>query len=239
MIDAYATENVNDQLLILANNNQGAIDQLAIYNDALSTETLPAIPSGWDVPNSEQALALIREAGLLIDSKTPDPGAIPGAVTAHWDARNVNPNDAELATFYSVFSPSGEQTGSWSTPTTINPQLAVVPTIASATSKVSSHADNWLLSLPTTDGTTDWATLTWTVSTATTDATSQIGFNPSGLRLESITVKLLGNSSSSITLAPEQVLLGNATLADLQPSAPTPALISITPSSATRLPFRC
>ncbi len=215
VIDAFTTENVNDQLLILANNNKGAIDQLAVYGTALSAETLPAIPSSWDVPSSEQALLLLRDAGLLIDRKTPDPGATAGAVTAHWDARDVNPNDAELSTFYSIFSPPVDPTGDWrwSTPTTFNPELAVVPTIASATSTALSVQDNWLLSLPTSA----WADQTWSVSTSSSSAAEQkAGFNPSGLSLENISVNL-STGSNSISLTPEQVLLGNTTLADLQP----------------------
>ena len=214
VIDAYELENINDQLLILSNHNKGAIDQLAIYNEALSTSTTPAIPSGWDVPSTDDALIMLREVGLLIDTKTPDRGAIPGAVTAHWDARNVNPNDAELSTFYSVFTPAGpgELTGSWSSPTTINPVLAPVPTIPSARSVLSSLQDNWLLALPTTD----WANSTWSISPSPTSSTTPTGFNPSGRQLKSIQVKF-DSISPAITLHPEQVMLGDTTLSELQP----------------------
>ena len=207
VIDAYFNDNINDQLLILTNNNKGAIDQLAIYSEALSAETPPALPSTWEVPNSEEALVLLREAGLLIDGKTPQRGAIDGAVTAHWDARNVNPDDALLSTFYSVFSPNGNEGGSWSAPSSFDPELALVPTVASATNPSGSLENNRLISLPGSA----WSDQSWSVTT-NTDASPapQTGFSPSGLKLESISV-------GETKLTPEQVLIGNTKLADLQP----------------------
>ena len=207
VVDAFLPTNVNDELVMLTNNVGGAIDQLAIYNNALSNFTPPPASSEWPMPNSELALALLRDAGMEIDGKTPDPGAIPGAVTAHWDARDVNPNDAELNTFYSIYDTTNS---SWSTPTTLDPQLAATPTLPSFASG-SSIQDLWSLNLEPSQ----WAKNDWNI-TGKGDQSTSTSFNPSGLTLQAVEVSIPSTGSTQ-SLTADQVLIGDTTLAQLQP----------------------
>lgn len=125
---AYLPINSNDSALLLANNNGGAIDQLAFYDKALTAISEPAGSGNWPQPTAADALKLLRELGYSLDTQTPNPGAIVGGVTKHWAVRNVNPNDAVQATFSSSYDASS---GSWTTARPLNPSLAVKPTTLS------------------------------------------------------------------------------------------------------------
>lgn len=99
VVNAYDPTNGNDQALLLATNSGGAIDQLAFYDKVLSTSAFtPNLSGDWPAPTAAEALAVIASLGYDIATKTPDPGQIPGAVTSHWEAKAVNPNDALLGT---------------------------------------------------------------------------------------------------------------------------------------------
>ena len=217
VINVYAPINLNDQALLLANNVGGAIDELAIYDKALSSAAFTPNTSGqWPTPSTADALALLADLGYGIATKTPDPGAIPGAVTSHWRARDVNPNDALLGTYYSVFTPSDVNSNPWSNASNLNPSLELQATLPSARQPGSLQD-----ALVITIASSSWQTAdTWTQNGATL---SSGGFNPSGQRLTGITIKLTNNKDATetpqLTLTPDQVLLGDNSLAALQPLA--------------------
>lgn len=103
--------NLNDQALLLTNNVGGAIDQLAFYNKALTTSSFSPNNSGqWPIPTSGDALALLAAMGISIAGQTPDVGTIPGAISQHYAARNVDPSAPPLASYASGFDAA---TGSW------------------------------------------------------------------------------------------------------------------------------
>jgi FG-GAP repeat len=234
VINAYQPSNVNDELLLLANNAGAAIDQLALYDTALTALTLPPATANWPVPNNEEALLALRELGLVIDTKTPAAGAIPGAVTSHWDGRNVNPNNAVLNTFYSFFTPAanGSQSGSWSEASSLNPILAATPTTPSA-----AQPDAGQNALVLSISPSLWGTNSWAVTPGST-ASTQTGktFNPSGLELDSVKL-LINGASDPVTLKPDQILIGNATLASLQPNSSSSQLNYTILSDAPALTF--
>ncbi|MFN9923979.1 MAG: hypothetical protein ACK55H_08130 [Cyanobacteriota bacterium] len=214
IVNAYDPSNINDALVLLANNAGAAIDHLALYDNALTAQTLPPASDDWPMPNNAEALLALRELGMVIDTKTPDPGAIPGAVTAHWDGRNVNPNNAVLNTFYSIFSPAtnGSQSGSWSEASPLNPLLAVAPTTPSAVQPDAGRNSLLLSITPELWSSNSWAVTTATNPTPQTDKP----FNPSGLELDSVQLQING---APVTLTSDQILIGNATLASLQPDS--------------------
>lgn len=118
--DAFLATNINDTALLLAGNAGGAIDQFALYNKALlPAPSLPVNASGaWPAPSQQEVLAVLKQLGYPATADTPNPGAIQSAISEHWRSRDVNPNNALLATFSSTFSPSssGSLSGSWSEP---------------------------------------------------------------------------------------------------------------------------
>lgn len=216
VINAYDPTNGNDQALLLATNSGGAIDQLAFYDKALSSSSFsPNLSGDWPTPTAAEALAVMESLGYSIATKSPNPGQIPGAVSSHWQARAVNPNDALLGTYYSVFKPDGQGGGSWSQASNLNPTLAQQATTASA-SRTGSLQDDLVLSIAST---------TWGQSGALTvnSTASSYGFNPSRQKLGTITVTLTNKSDSSetktLTLKPDQILIGTNTLGELQPRA--------------------
>ena len=215
ILGAYAPINLNDQALLLANNAGGAIDQLAFYDKALTSVDFNANTSGqWPAPSASDALGLLSTTGYGIANQTPDLGAKPGAVNAHWYARNVNPDDALLGTYYSTFTPNGNGGGSWSEASNLNPTPVVQATLPSA-SRPGSLQDTLVIVVPAAS----WASNDWILGSNNTNAS----FNPSGQHLGSVSVTLTSTSdsgdTSTFTLRPDQVLLGDQTLQSLQPQA--------------------
>ncbi len=200
VLDAYAPVSPNDQAVLLANNVGGAIDQLAFYGKALSSVDITANTSGlWPAPSASDALGLLSTAGYGIANHTPDLGAIPGGVNAHWYARKVNPNDALLGTYYSTFTPDGKGGGSWTPASNFNPSLQVQATLPSA-APPKGVQDALVIAIPTSALTTNLA----------------------NDRLTGVTVTLTNNednSKATLQLTPEQVLLGGNSLQSLQPFA--------------------
>ncbi|MCX5945830.1 MAG: hypothetical protein NTZ53_11145 [Cyanobacteria bacterium] len=200
ILGAYAPINPNDQALLLANNAGGAIDQLAFYDKALTSVDFKANTSGqWPAPSAADALSLLSTTGYGIANQTPDPGTKSGAVNAHWYARNVNPNDALLGTYYSTFTPNGNGGGSWSKASNLNPSSIIQATLPSA-APPKGLQDVLLITVPST------------VFTA----------NPANDELTGVTVTLTNNEDNSnvtLQLTPEQVLLGGNSLQSLQPFA--------------------
>jgi len=218
VIDAYAPVNFNDQALLLANNAGASIDQLAFYDKALSTATFKPNSFGrWPSPSADDALAGLAALGTSIATKTPDPGAIPGAVSSHWNARNVNPNDALLGTYYSVFTPDATGlTGSWSNASNLNPNPKLQATTPSA-SQPGSLQDELMIAVPASAWTQGGG---WTLNGALNSGV----INPAKQTLTGVQLTLTNKSQPSstpiqITLNPEQVLLGNNTIKSLQPLA--------------------
>ena len=214
VVNAYDPTNGNDQALLLATNSGGAIDQLAFYDKALSTSAFTPNQSGdWPAPTAAEALAVIASLGYDIATKTPDPGQIPGAVTSHWEAKAVNPNDALLGTYYSFYNPTTQK---WSDASNLNPSLAPQATTPSA-SRSGSLQDDLVIAIDSSS---------WSPSSGSTGTTTTSSFNPAKQKLSTITVALTNKSDTSntsntktITLTPDQILMGNNTLAELQPRA--------------------
>jgi len=216
VLAAYAASNLSDQALLLAGNAAGAIDQFALYEKALTTSTPPPGVAGlWPQATAEEALALWGAAGVVVPGQTPDQGAIPGAITAHWAARDVNPNGAELATYSTVFDPASQ---SWSPVSTLNPQLAPQPTTPSATAPGSLQND-LVIAVPSSS----WTSSSWTSSSWTEPGGSSAQFfNPANRQLQSVTVNLTDTTTkttTTITLSAAQVMIGGQTLQSLRPLA--------------------
>ncbi|MFO0075290.1 MAG: DUF4114 domain-containing protein [Cyanobacteriota bacterium] len=212
----YLPFNPNGQALLLSNNVGGAIDHVAIYSEAINALDPNPAPNGlWPKLTATDALAELEALGLPSLPGAPDPGVIPGAVTSHWLARKVNPAAALQATYTSSYRPDDSGSGwAWSQASGLDPILATVPTVPSA-SQAGSPADAWTLSLSSSA----WASLQ-------SNATTSKGFNPSGQELASISVILSDsatNSSTTLQLTAEQVLVGNQTIAALQPRSTDPA----------------
>ena len=206
---AYAAQNLSDQALLLANNAGGGLDQLAIYDKALTNAVPPPGVAGvWPQISSDDALAAIAVLGLPLTGQSSN-GTIPGAISEHWAARNVNPNDALLATYTASFDASSN---SWSPAALLNPQLAPQPTTPSAVAPGSLQND-LVIAVPSSS----WISSDWNKS----NGSSTDGFfNPANQQLKTVTVQLTGTSTSTlITLNPDQVLLGGQTLQALQPLA--------------------
>lgn len=211
VFNPYPLMSLNDEALLLAGNSGGAIDQLAVYDKALSSAAFVPNTSGqWPMPSAEDALALLDELGFAIASQTPDPGAIPGAVTKHWLARTVNPNAAALATYTSTYNTA---TNSWSQAATLNPLLQVEATIPSFSTS-GNRQDTLLVNVPTSN----WTSVSWTSNGSSTF------FNPANQLLTAVHVVLdnlddSSQSASSLQLTPDQVFLGSQSLESLAPQA--------------------
>ena len=213
VINPYAARNFNDAALLLSDNAGGAIDLLAIYGQALTTSQPPAFASDWPLPTSTNALALLQEAGFEVASKTPNPGQQPGAISNHYLAHTVDPNNAVKNTFTSALLPDAKGGLSWSEASTLNPQAAITPTTASASSP--SLQDDLLI--PIVAGA--WSQQGWYTNTAPSTA---VVANPAGQTLKGITVTLTPSDGSAAVirqLSPTEVLLGTTALAALQPKA--------------------
>ena len=219
VVNPYAPSNINDYAQLLSDNATGAIDLLALYGQALSTSSLPTPADSWPLPTSQDALALMKEAGFVIATKTPHPGALPGAVSNHWLAHTVDPNNALNSTYTSTLIPNGSGGGTWSQATALNPLLAPQPTTPSASTTTEVLQDLVIAIQSDT-----WAKADWFSAPTTTSATSTTAaaFNPAGKELETITVTLTPSSGSDTvtrTLNPGQVMLGSNPLSALQPLA--------------------
>lgn len=170
---------------------------MAFYGKALSSVDITANTSElWPAPSASDALGLLSTAGYGIANHTPDLGAIPGGVNAHWYARKVNPNDALLGTYYSTFTPDGKGGGSWTPASNFNPSLQVQVTLPSAAPHKGVQ-DALVIAIPTSALTT----------------------NPVNDLLTGVTVTLTNNednSKATLQLTPEQVLLGSNSLQSLQ-----------------------
>ncbi|QVL53948.1 MAG: hypothetical protein KFB97_06400 [Cyanobium sp. M30B3] len=210
VIDPFAPTNLNDNAQLLAENAGGAIDLLAFYDQALTTLQTPAAAEGWAMPTSTDALELMQEAGYVFEGRTPHPGEQPGAISNHYLAHTVDPNDALEATFTTVLLPQDGGGYSWSTATTLSPQLDIRPTAASASNQNLADA----LLIPISAG--DWQTAGWFVGSSS----NAVPFNPANRELESITVALtpLGSANAEVitrTLTPSEVLLGSTSAGNL------------------------
>ena len=216
VFNPYPLINLNDQAQLLANNAKGAIDQLAFYDKALSSAAFsPNLSGDWPTPNAQDALGLLASLGYDIATKTPDPGAIPGAVSKHWEARNVNPNAAAQATYTSSFDAS---TNSWSQASSLNALLQVDPSLPSYSSG-GSLQDGLVIAVPTAS----WTSSGWQETTSSSTKTDGF-FNPANQELTGVTVTLTNltdttEASVTIALTPDQVLIGNQSLQSLQPMA--------------------
>ena len=213
VINAYTASNFNDAAVLLSDNAGGAIDLLAIYGQALTTSQPPAVATDWPLPTSTEALALLKEAGFLVASKTPNPGQQPGAVSNHYLAHTVDPNNAAKSTFTSVLLPDAKGGLSWSEASTLNPEAAITSSTASASSPSLQSA----LLLPIAAGA--WGQNGWYTNAAPSTA---VVANPAGRTLKAISVTLTpvgGGTVVTRQLSPEEVLMGASTLAALQPSA--------------------
>ena len=219
VINPYAASNFNDAAQLLSDNAGGAIDLLAIYGQALTTSQPPAFASDWPLPTSTDALALLQEVGFVVASKTPNPGQQPGAISNHYLAHTVDPNNAAKSTFTSALLPDAKGGLSWSQASTLNPQVAITPTTASASSP--SLQSDLLIPIATTA----WGQQGWFTNAAPTTpgvANPAVVANPAGKTLKGITVTLTptGGSTAVIRqLSTKEVLLGTTALAALQPKA--------------------
>jgi len=212
VIDPFAPDNSNDQAQLLSDNGGGALDLLAFYNTALTTTQPPAIASDWPLPTSAEALALMKEVGFVVESKTPRPGEQPGAVSNHYLAHTVDPNNAVKNTFSSVLLPDAAGGLSWSQASSLSPQLAITPTTPSASN--GSVQQDLLIAI----NATDWAQRGWFNGSSTTATL----FNPAGKALQALTVTLTPTGGGTVVtrqLSPEEVLLATSPLAALQPQA--------------------
>ncbi|MEB3331626.1 MAG: hypothetical protein VKI83_03920, partial [Synechococcaceae cyanobacterium] len=102
----YLPFNVNGEAQLLTHNAGGAIDHLAVYSAAINA--LNPHPPGsdlWPKLTATDALAELEALGAVPLAGSPDPGQIPGAVTAHWLAHTVNPLGALQATYTSSYRP--------------------------------------------------------------------------------------------------------------------------------------
>ena len=213
--------------MLLANNVGGAIDHVALYNQALTLSPLLQPDGSWPTVTAADAFALLAEAGLTALPSSPDPGERIGAVSQHWLARTVNPKGALNATYTASLLPAdGGNSWQWSEASGLDPVLELQPTQPSAY-RGGSVAD--ALSLRVSKE--DWPNLT-------TSASSRPGFNPSGQILKSVQVTVSNpatGSSSSVSLRPDQVLVGDQTIASLQPRSTTKA--SLTDAQGPQLQY--
>ena len=204
---------------IIANSSVGTSTFTLNNSQSVATSALVASPS-WPTPSAEDALGILASLGYSIATKGPTPGTIPGAVTTHWSAHTVNPDDALLGTYYSVFTPNSEYgvsgtTGVWSNASNLNPIAKQEATPASASQPGSIEGD-LVISVPTDS---------WTNSSAFKITGSSQGiFNPVHLKLIGVQLVLDNKTSTTsspatIALTPEQVLLGNNSISSLQPLA--------------------
>ena len=211
----YLPVNPNGQAQLLTHNAGGAIDHVAFYDAAINAlNPNPPASDLWPTLTAKDALAELQALSGVALAGAPNPGQIPGAVSAHWLARNVNPLGALQATYTSSYRPSADgRSWSWSEASGFNPLLAPQLTEPSA-SRSGSPSDALTLSISGDD----WAAL---LSSANTTA----GFNPSGQELLRVSVTLTDSStgsSSTIQLSAEQVLVGSQTIAALQPRSTDP-----------------
>ncbi|MCP9787932.1 FG-GAP repeat protein [Cyanobium sp. Maggiore-St4-Cus] len=214
--DAYLPFNVNGQAQLLTHNAGGAIDHVAFYDAAINAlNPNPPASDLWPTLTAKDALAELQALSGIALAGSPAPGQIPGAVTSHWLASNVNPLGALQATYTSSYRRSDDGSSwSWSEASGFNPLLAPQLTEPSA-SRSGSPSDAFSLSVQPAD----WASLR-------SSANSTAGFNPSGQELLGVSVTLTDSSigsSSTIQLSAEQVLVGSQTIAALQPRSTDPA----------------
>ena len=131
----------------------------------------------------------MKEAGFVVASQTPNPGAIPGAVSNHWLAHTVDPNNALNSTYTATLSPDGDGGWTWSEATALNPVAAPQATIPSA-STPAAQQDLLIAINPS-----DWSKPGWFSTTVTTTATTAAAFNPASNDLKAITVQLTPSST--------------------------------------------
>ena len=213
VINPYAASNFNDAAQLLSDNAGGAIDLLALYGQDLSTSQPPTAASDWPMPTSTDALALLQEVGFVVSTKTPNPGQQPGAISNHWLAHTVDPNNAAKSTFTSALLPDATGGLSWSEASTLNPLAAINPTTTSASTPPLQSA----LLIPIAPSA--WGQQSWFSNAA--PSTAEV-FKPAGQTLKGITVTLTpvgGGDVVTRQLSPQEVLLGSNTLSTLQPLA--------------------
>jgi hypothetical protein len=241
VLNPFPLLNLNDNALLLANNAGGAIDQVAFYNQALTLAPLPSNGDGlWPQLSAAEARQLMQEFGIGADPNT-TPGTQPGGLTEHWLARNVNPDDAILATRSTTFLPSSTNPlqGTWTeaAPLNVVPASQATPTSASA----GSLQNDLLIQITPGDWTAPEADKSPNSNWLVAGGTGASGFNPAGEQLQTIKVTLTPSGSGNpITrsLSPEQVLIGGNTIASLQPRASTTDLHTTLLSAAPALNLR-
>ena len=216
--NAYSLDSVIDAIQLLGNNPGAAIDQFAIYSKALTPEPTLDKPADWDFFDPENIQKLIFEMQLATDTGDDDSVTIPGAITKHYDAINVNPNDAEVNTFYTTFLPSSDDPliGEWSTPTALNPVLTVQETLPSA-AQPASLQDSFVLSF----------SLDGLIQKLESDRASNnreagnISVKSTDWTLSSISFTTEKDSAIAYYFNPEQILVGNEPISLLQPNSKT------------------
>ncbi|MCX5969099.1 MAG: FG-GAP-like repeat-containing protein, partial [Cyanobacteria bacterium] len=225
--------NLNDQAQLLTNNVGGAIDQLAFYNKALTSTSFSPDTSGqWPVPTSTEALALLAAMGYSIAGQSPDPGTIPGAISQHYAARNVDPKASPLTSYTSAFN---ADTGTWSEASPLTPLAQPLPTSPSFRRNGTPAQDGLVINVPISSWTSD----DWLQTTASGSSNNQF-FDPSNQLLSGVTVTLVNISRSSETpltlqLSADQVLLGDQSLQSLQPLATASSFLYRVPTNTPAL----
>lgn len=198
--DVFSPDSEASDALLLYLNTGGAIDELALYQQALTvidpSQVTP--PSGdWPALTGAEALDLLTGLGIDFGALSKQPGVASGAATLHWNARAVDPNGAVKASFTSTYDASS---GSWSQADVLKPAAAPQATqLSGSLSEV-----DLLLINPS-----DW---------------QSAKVNPLGKQLQSVTVNLLSSSDPSTILRTtsldcSQVLIGDQTLLSRQPRA--------------------
>ena len=217
VLNPYAPNNINDYAQLLSDNASGAIDLLAVYGQALSSSSPPTPLETWALPTSKEALALMKEAGFVVATKTPHPGALPGAVSNHWLAHTVDPNNAVNSTYTYTLIPDGSggfipHPQNPATASPLNPLLAPTPTTPSASTTAA--VQDLVIAIQADE----WAKADWFTGTGST----AVAFNPAGKELDTVTVTLTpssGGDTVTRSLTPEQVMVGSNPVSVLQPLA--------------------
>ncbi|MCP9789043.1 FG-GAP repeat protein [Cyanobium sp. Maggiore-St4-Cus] len=205
--DVFSPTTEADSALLLYGNAGGSIDEVALYTTALTAvEAKPAVfdpQNPWPMMSGKDALELVQALGYNIAQLNQNPGVEIGAINQHWQARSVDPNGAEKATFTATYATDASGDAAWTQAQSLNLQAAPIATLPSATRPT--LADN--LAIVTLSG-GDWSS-----------------FNPAQRTLASVTAQYgtVVNGAftpvgSAFNLAPDQILLGNSTLQQLQPA---------------------
>lgn len=228
--DVFSPSTEADSALLLYGNAGGSIDEVALYTTALTAvEAKPAVfdpQNPWPMMSGKDAVELVQALGYNIAQLNQNPGVEIGAINQHWKARSVDPNGAEKATFTATYATDASGDGAWTQAQPLNLQAAPIATRPSATRPTPAED----LAIVTLSG-GDWSS-----------------FNPAHRTLTSVTAQYgtVVNGAftpvgSAFNLAPDQILLGNSTLQQLQPAGSDSNLsytfLSNTPELNLLVPF--